>query len=218
MVDALDCGCDARQWFPGKGEGLSLKKQRSVGWEEANWESIDTLGDQRNCPVILLRRKVTRDWEAEGLLTVIGQRTGSDQIRKVLLKCFYVFIIYFLAVPYGLRDLSFLNLGPQQWKRWVLTTGQPEHSQMSCFHNIKLKLKEVNTISEVSVDLGLKPGDRVGSLISQMVASVSLCKVTRSAEKLDPESRRVVERSGVGLQGKTIIMLTRLITGCQTPC
>ena len=89
---------------------------------------------------------------------------------------------------------------------------------MSCFHNIKLKLKEVNTISEVSVDLGLKPGDRVGSLISQMVASVSLCKVTRSAEKLDPEGRRVVERSGVGLQGKTIIMLTRLITGCQTPC
>ena len=51
-----------------------------------------------------------------------------------------------------------------------------------------------------------------------MVASVSLCKVTRSAEKLDPEGRRVVERSGVGLQGKTIIMLTRLITGCQTPC
>ena len=85
-------GCDARQWFPGKGEGLSLKKQRSVGWEEANWESIDTLGDQRNCPVILLRRKVTGDWEAEGLMTVIGQRTGSDQIRKVLLKCFYLFI------------------------------------------------------------------------------------------------------------------------------
>ena len=78
---------------------------------------------------------------------------------------------------------------------------------MSCFHNIKLKLKEVNTISEVSVDLGLKPGDRVGSLVSQMVASVSLCKVTRSAEKLDPKGRRVVERSGVGLQGKTIIML-----------
>ena len=64
---------------------------------------------------------------------------------------------------------------------------------MSCFHNIKLKLKEVNTISEVSVDLGLKPGDRVGSLVSQMVASVSLCKVTRSAEKLDPEGHLQAE-------------------------
>lgn len=44
-----------------------------------------------------------------------------------------------------------------------------------------------------------------------MVASVSLCKVTRSAKKLDTEGRRMVERSGVGLRGKIIIMLTRLI-------
>lgn len=86
---------------------------------------------------------------------------------------------------------------------------------MSCFHNIKLKLKEVNTISEVSVDLGLKPGDRVGSLVSWIVVSVSLCKVTGSAEKLDPEGRRVVERSRVVLQGKTIIMLMRLIHGVR---
>ena len=69
----------------------------------------------------------------------------------------------------------------------------------------------------LSVDLGLKTGDRVGSLVSWIVVSVSLCKVNRSAEKLDPEGRRVVERSGVGLQRKTIIMLMRLIHGVRHP-
>ena len=83
--------CDARQWFSGKGEGLSLKKQRSVGWEEANWE-FRYLGRPEKLPCNPPQEKSNRRLRSR-------KPHDSDQamhrvwsIRKVLLKCFYLFI------------------------------------------------------------------------------------------------------------------------------